>query len=263
MRLFVQEPAAPQAPLPSPSQVSDVLREILADPEFATLDASPRRTLIEWFFARLAEAWDWLRRLVGEDGTGAAEIVVIVVALAALIIMLKVASGHAPRVLGGKGDGDDEEAPTPVTAREWLRVASRQAGQGQFRPAATALYQGFLLNLDQQGALSFHSSKTPGDYALEIARGGAGATAGATARAGAADTAGRAGAAAGDGDTTSGEGAAASARSRFLASFQDYSFGHEEPTPAGYADLERMARDAGCPAGGPEGDAPESEAVRR
>lgn len=247
MRRFGQEPVALQVPLPSPSEVSDVLREVLADPEFATFGPSPRQRLIWWLFGELAEAWNWLQRLVGEGGTGA--IVVIVVALAALFVMLKVASKHAPRVLGRKGDVDEEEAPTPVTAREWMRVANRQAGQGQFRPAATALYQGFLLSLEQQGTLSFHSSKTPGDYALEIARGGVEATAGV----GMAE----------DGSAMSGEGTATSAGSRFLASFQDYSFGHEEPTPAGYADLERMARDAGCPAGGPEDDAPDSEAVKQ
>lgn len=107
---------------------------------------------------------------------------------------------------------------TPVSAGEWLKLATERAGRGEFRPAATALYQGFLLTLEKQGALSFHGSKTPGDYEMEIARadGGAGAAGG-----------------------------------RFLASFQDFSFGQDAPTTEAYAGLARLARDAGCRAGEP------------
>ena len=170
----------------------------------------------------LASAWNWLRRLLGEDGTGAAEIVVVVVALAALLIMARVASRHAPKWLGREqDDGPGDDAELPETAGDWLRTANRRADRGEYRPAATALYQGFLLTLERRGALSFHNSKTPGDYALEMARAGSGPAAGPTADAGAA--------------------------TRFLGFFQDYSFGQEEATPAGYTDLARIARDAGCP----------------
>ena len=205
----------PQEPLPSATRVSDALREILADPDFATFDGSPRHRLIAWVGRTLREIWNWLQRLVGEDGAGIVAIVVVIVALAALLIMARVASRHAPRMLGRERDDDEGPASTPATAGDWLRVASRRAGAGAFRPAATALYQGFLLSLEQQGVLSFHDSKTPGDYSLEIARAGGGE------------------------GTTGGR--------RFLTSFQDYSFGQDEPTLAGYADLARMARDAGCP----------------
>ena len=228
MRSFAtQQPPAPgQAPpadpLPPPGEVSGVLREILADPEFATFEPSLRQRALEWLQETLASAWNWLRRLLGEDGTGAAEIVVVVVALAALLIMARVASRHAPKWLGReRDDGPGDDAELPETAGDWLRTANRRAGRGEYRPAATALYQGFLLTLERRGALSFHNSKTPGDYALEMARAGSGPAAGPTADAGAA--------------------------TRFLGSFQDYSFGQEEATPAGYTDLARIARDAGCP----------------
>lgn len=230
MRLFGQEPAALPQPLPSAERVSDVLRDIMADPDFATFDASARDRVIRWLFGKLVDAWNWLQRLVGEDGTGVAELVVIVVAVAALVAMVAVASRHAPRVLGHEPADDEGQEPAPATAREWLGIANRRAGEGAFRPAATALYQGFLLSLEQQGALSFHSSKTPGDYAREIAGGSAGS---------------------------------ASAGSRFLASFQGYSFGQEEPTGAGYTDLTRMARDAGCPAEAPVREMQGTEAADR
>ena len=223
MRLFAQQP--PQKPLPSAEEVSGVLREILADPEFATFEPSLRQQAIEWILETLPRVWAWIRQLLGEDGTGAMQIVVVVVAVAALLIMARVASKHAPKWTGQTEEGDDlDEVRAPVTAHEWLKTAGRRAGQGEYRPAASALYQGFLLTLEQQGALSFHSSKTPGDYADEISRS----------------------------DASPSEDPAVGGR--FLDSFQDYSFGHEEPTPSGYAILAQIARDAGCPAAIPESE---------
>ncbi len=230
-----QQPSAagqlpPTDPLPAPGEVSGVLRDILADPDFATFEPSLRQRALEWIFGMLSDAWNWLQRLLGEDGTGVAQIVVVVVALVALLIMVRVAARHAPRWLGREQDDGLDDAPElPETAGDWLRTANRRAGRGDYRPAATALYQGFLLTLERHGALSFHSCKTPGDYALEMARAGAGPAAGPTADTGAA--------------------------TRFLDSFQDYSFGQEEATPAGYADLARIAQDAGCPADLPEAEA--------
>ena len=226
--------APPTDPLPAPGEVSGVLRDILADPDFATFEPSLRQRALEWIFGMLSDAWNWLQRLLGEDGTGIAQIVVVVVALVALLIMVRVAARHAPRWLGREqDDGPDDATEVPETAGDWLRTANRRAGRGEYRPAASALYHGFLLTLEQRGALSFHSSKTPGDYALEMVRSGAGSSAGTAARAGP--------------HTTPG--------TRFLDSFQDYSFGQEEATPAGYADLARIAQDAGCPADLPEAEA--------
>lgn len=237
--LFAQQQPLPPGqvpradPLPEPGEVSGVLRDILADPDFATFEPSLRQRALDWFFGILSDAWNWLQRLIGENGTGVAQIVVVVVALVALLIMVSVAARHAPRWLGREQDDDpDDDADLPETAGDWLRTADRRAGRGEYRPAATALYQGFLLTLDQRGALSFHSSKTPGDYALEMARSGAGSPA----------------------VTAADPGARATPGTRFLDSFQDYSFGQEAPTPAGYADLARIARDAGCPAEVPDAE---------
>ncbi|MYB05055.1 MAG: DUF4129 domain-containing protein [Gemmatimonadetes bacterium] len=221
-----------QEPIPSPERVSSELRDILSDPDFATFEAPLRQQILEWVFRRVGELWNWVRGLLGEDGAGTAQTVVIVVALVALVVMVLVASRHASRVRARQGDEDDPEPEAPLTAREWLTAASRQARGGAFRPAATALYQGFLLTLEQQGLLSFHGSKTPGDYATEITRVGPGA--------------------AGHGEMAGG---------RFLASFQRFSFGQEEPTAGGYAQLARMAREAGCPIEGPSDEQRESGAA--
>ena len=211
----MQEPGAGR--LPEAGEVSEVLREILAGPEFATFQEDPMSRLLSWVFETVSDLWRWLRESLG-DQAGAAEIVTILIVVAVVLIAVLVARRYAPDWLRS-GDGDRGEAApeTPVTAREWLKLATDRAGRGDLRPAATALYQGFLLTLDQQGALSFHNSKTPGDYTLEMAHGG---------------------------------GAAVATGSRFLDTFQDFSFGQERPTAAGYDGLARLAREAGCPAGG-------------
>lgn len=203
--------------LPAAGEVASVLREILAGPEFATFeDQNIWRALFGWVSRKFAEFMVWLQRFVGEQTEIAALLATVVVVLV-LVVGWTIAARHAPRLVRARQEGASApEPPTPATAGEWLSVAQARARRGDLRPAATALYQGFLLTLDQRGALSFHSSKTPGDYALEIARGD-GATAGGI------DTGGR-----------------------FLDSFQDFSFGPGSPTPDGYDGLTRLAREAGC-----------------
>ncbi len=215
---MIQDPG-PGRQLPEADEVSEVLREILAGSEFATFPQNPLARLLDWVARTVQYLWRWLRESLGDQGA-AAVIVTVVIVVAVAVLAVYLARRYAPEWPRG-GDGDQGEAApeTPVTAREWFRLATDRAGRGELRPAATALYQGFLLTLDRQGALSFHNSKTPGDYALEMARGG-------------------------------GTGAAGS---RFLDSFQDFSFGQRRPTSAGYEGLARLAREAGCPAGGTEG----------
>lgn len=203
--------------LPAPGEVESVLREILAGPEFATFeDPSVLRALIGWVLTKLSQFMAWLQQLVGEQ-TGVAEALVVLVVVLVLVAGWKIAARHAPRLVGaGAGEVEQPAREAPATAGEWLEVAQARARRGDLRPAATALYQGFLLTLDQRGVVSFHSSKTPGDYALEIARGDGG-TAGAAATGGG-----------------------------FLDSFQDFSFGPDRPTPDAYTGLARLACEAGC-----------------
>ncbi|MDE2876485.1 MAG: hypothetical protein OXQ93_13660 [Gemmatimonadota bacterium] len=218
----MQEPGARR--LPEADEVSEVLREILAGPEFATFQQDPLARLLEWIWEKVEQLWRWLRETLGDVGP-AAEIVTALVVVVVVVALVLLTRRYAPEWLRSEnGERSERAAAAPVTAREWLKLASDRAGRGELRPAATALYQGFLLTLDRQGALSFHGSKTPGDYALEMARGGGGGVA---------------------------------AGSRFLDSFQDYSFGQERPTAAGYDGLARLAREAGCST---EGTAPEGEA---
>lgn len=215
---MTQEPGAGRQ-LPESEEVSEVLREILSGPEFATFRQNPLARLLDWVARTMRDLWRWLRESLGDQGV-AAEIVVVAVVVAVAVLAVYLAHRYAPEWLrGGEGEEGEAAPETPVTAREWLRLATDRAGRGELRPAATALYQGFLLTLDRQGTLSFHSSKTPGDYALEMGQGGGGTMA---------------------------------AGSRFLDSFQDFSFGQQRPTAARYDGLARLAREAGCPTGGAE-----------
>ena len=205
--------------MPGPEEVSGVLREILAGPDFAAFDEGARWLLLRRLGELLADLWRWMLLQLGER-SWAAEIATVLIVAAAAAVLVRVTARHAPAWLRREGDDGGEAPPeTPASAREWLKLATDLASRSEFRPAATALYQGFLLTLEKRGALSFHSSKTPGDYAAEIARADA---------------------------------LVAPTGGKFLDSFQDFSFGQDRPTTAGYAGLARLARDAGCRAEGAE-----------
>ena len=216
--------------LPQADEVSRTLRDILAGPEFNTFVAPERWRFVNWVWRRVGDLWDWMRGFMGEDVTWLQQVLVILVPLAVVVLAARIVSGHGRGLLVREPhDTLDDPDAAPVTAGEWLRIASRQAGSGELRPAATALYQGFLLTLDHRGDLVFHSSKTPGDYALEI--GGSS-----------------------DGGVLTGKPGTS-----FLDSFQDFSFGQGRPTDTGYAGLARLAREAGCGAEAPDPETPPGE----
>ncbi|MYA10632.1 MAG: DUF4129 domain-containing protein [Gemmatimonadetes bacterium] len=221
-------PAAQEGPTvldqsPPPEAISEALREILAAPEFATFEPPARTSLIGELLGLVMRLVDWILSLF--DASGLLKVLAVVLPLLVLVaagVIVVRRRRDAVRRPAKAGDPSMEEVP--VTASEWMKLASDRAGKGHLRSAATALYQGFLLTLDGMGALAFHPSKTPGDYTREMSRSYA---AGTDARAG----------------------------RRFINSFQGFSFGHESPTDDGYADLSRLAREAGCAAGDADGEA--------
>lgn len=214
-------PAAQESPAvldqaPPPQEISETLREILAGPEFATFEPPEGTSLIQELLSLLMRLVDWIRSLMEGDTSGLLQALAVLLPLLVLVAAgVIVVRRRRDAVRRPTEPGDPSVEEVPVTATEWIRLASDRAGKGHLRSAATALYQGFLLTLDGRGALAFHPSKTPGDYTREMSRSYA---AGTDARAG----------------------------SRFVNSFQGFSFGHERPTDDGYADLSRLAREAGC-----------------
>lgn len=182
-----------------------MLREILAGAEFAVIQEPLGRRLLAWFSEWSRRALQWLFDLAG-DGPDLWQTVAL--ALIAALLVAALAAGYR-RIGKRRGDGApsvESPARIPQGADEWLQVAGARAARGELRSAATALYRGVLLTLDRDGAISYHTSKTPGDYARGVARD--------------------------------------SGAARFLAAFQDFSFGVGQPSRAGYASLSRTAADA-------------------
>ena len=203
---------------PPAQEISETLREILAGPEFATFEPPVRTSMIGELFELLMRLVDWVRSLFERDASGLLQVLAVLLPLLVLVaagVIVVRRRRDAVRRPVEAGDPSIEEVP--VTATEWMKLASDRAGRGHLRAAATALYQGFLLTLDGRGALAFHPSKTPGDYTREMSR-------------------------------THAAGMDARAGRRFINSFQGFSFGHENPTDDGYADLSRLAWEAGCDA---------------
>ena len=205
-----------QEQLPSAEQVSRTLADILAGPEFQAFEGGLSRRV-------LAELWvrflDWVRGIFPGISESQAELLTVVVAAVCLGAAAFVVLRSLPQTGPQSARRDPEAVPDERrTARDWLRIAGERARAAQYRHAATALYQGVVLTLERRGAVDFHPSKTPGEYALEAAGGGV------------IDEREKAGTA------------------NFIRSFQELAFGHETPTSAGYRGLERLAGQAGCEA---------------
>ena len=227
--------------LPSADEVAGAFREVLSGPEFATLTDTLGQRILMWLLNQWTRALQWMRDLIGDGGPGLLTTIVVAAALVAIVAMVLVARRHAHRLKVSGEAGDDDLAPAARGMADWLALATGRAGRGRWRPAATALYQGLLLKLDQDGVLSFHDSKTPGDYLWELSRASRGRTA--ARKASPAEPNGAPGVSV----PAAGRAASQAVAAAFLRSFEDYSFGQGEATPSGYETLARLAHEAGCP----------------
>jgi len=215
-----QEPVLPPetGQLPGAGEISGTLREVLSGPDFTTFEAPAGNPFVERLMGYVGDFFEWITQLFERDATGLLPALAVIIPVLALVAAGVLVIRHRRGRARDPAAADGAPAETvPVTANEWLSLAGERAAKGHFRPAATALYQGFLLTLDRGGGLAYHPSKTPGDYAMEMARGRS-------------------------------AGAEAGAGGRFLNAFQGFSFGQERPTEGGYAALAGLAREAGCPA---------------
>lgn len=188
-------------------EVSGALAEILRGPDFQVAEPG-------WFDRTMMAILEALGELLGEIGLRIGDGPGVIAAWAlggAAAVVLAVALGSVLRRLIGRLRGRKQrlvEGPESFrTTAGWWRVAAEKAEQGDYRGAATALYQGVLLALDGDGVVAFHPSKTPGEYAAE------------------------AGAKPAGGDAK-----------RFLGAFQRVSFGRRVPAAEAYRRLERLAR---------------------
>lgn len=205
-----------QEQLPSAEEVSRTLADILEGPEFEAFQGGLSRRLV-------AEVWvrflDWVRGTFPGISESQAELLTVIISAVCLGAIVFVVLRSLPRTDPQSARRDPDAVPDERrTARDWLRIAAERARASEYRHAATALYQGFVLTLERRGAVDFHPSKTPGEYALEAAGGGV------IDEREKADTA------------------------NFIRSFQELAFGQETPTSSGYRGLERLAGQAGCEA---------------
>lgn len=203
-----------QEQLPSAEEVSRTLADILGEPDFQAFESGlPGRVLTELWM----RFWDWVGGLFpGISETQAELLTVLIVAVclgAVVFAVVRSLPKTGPRSARRDPDAVSEERRT---ARDWLRIAAARARASEYRHAATALYQGFVLTLERRGTVDFHPSKTPGEYALEAA-----------------------------GDGVVDEGGKADI-TRFIRSFQEFAFGQETPDSAGYRGLEHLAGQVGC-----------------
>lgn len=203
-----------QEHLPSAEEVSRTLADILGEPDFRAFESGlPRRVLTELWI----RFWDWVRGMFPGISETQAELLTVLIATACLGAVVFVVLRSLPNTGPPSGRRDPDAVPDQRrTARDWLRIAAGRARASEYRRAATALYQGFVLTLERRGAVDFHPSKTPGEYALEAAGGGI------------VDEREKA-------DIT-----------RFIRSFQELAFGRETPDSAGYRGLEHLAGEVGC-----------------
>ena len=210
-----------QEQLPSAEDVSRTLADILAGPEFQAFEGALSSRVLAELWVRL---WDWVRGMFPGISESQAELLTVVVAAVCLGAVAYVVLRALPQTGPQSARRDPEAVPDERrTARDWLRIAGERARAAEYRHAATALYQGFVLTLERRGAVDFHPSKTPGEYALEVAGGGV---------------------------IDEGEKAGTA---NFIRSFQELAFGQETPTLSGYRGLERLAGQAGCE-GAPEAE---------
>ena len=210
-----------QEQLPSADEVSRTLADILAGPEFQAFEGGLSSRVLAELWLRF---WDWVRGMFPGISESQAELLTVVVATVCLGAVAYVVLRALPQTGPQSARRDPEAVPDERrSARDWLRIAAERARASEYRHAATALYQGFVLTLERRGAVDSHPSKTPGEYALEVAGGEVI-------------------------DERAKDDAA-----NFIRSFQELAFGQETPTSSGYRGLEQLADHVGCEVTGEAG----------
>lgn len=155
--------ARPQA-LPNDS-IAAVLRDVFASPEYAW---ETRAHPLQFFIDRYRDLLRWLSDLGASHPVAYWTIMGLLTGvLLALLAHLGYLVWRAlrPRMLIAPG-----EVAVPVTVRDaaWhLREALRLARDGHFSEALGHRFVALVLELDRRGAVRFHPSKTPAEYASE------------------------------------------------------------------------------------------------
>jgi len=116
---------------------------------------------------------DWYSRLVAALGTVPHGRVVATVAAATVVLLVVARVVYAARLRGVSAMSLARSRSRRAIAADPWREAEQLAAACQFTEAAHALYRATVAILASQGLVRRHDSKTSGDYARELRRRGA------------------------------------------------------------------------------------------
>ena len=144
----------------------DTLDRVFADPAYRWGEVpAPLRLLREWW-DRLG---DWLAGLRA-DNPLAYRLLVLALLLALLLILAH--AGYVVWRTARTANRHDQRAPRreggePHDAGWYTRAADRAAADGRLAEALQLAFVSLALTLHAQGAVQYHASKTPAEYARE------------------------------------------------------------------------------------------------
>jgi hypothetical protein len=154
-----------ELPVPTrdPQQVREVVREVLARPEFRP----PERSLVE-------RAYDWVLEVIGRllgaiAGSGAGGIVGLVLLALVLagvgVLVARFSRGLTPSA---------EVAAVPVgrrrSAADWRADAEAQERAGAWREAVRSRYRALVADLAARGLVEEVPGRTAGEYRRQVGR---------------------------------------------------------------------------------------------
>jgi hypothetical protein len=150
----------------STAAIHDTVAAIARQPQYAT---PLRRSL---FGRALAFVIDWFSDVI-RLFHGSREFRLVVIAATALVVLAVVGRIVISRqldVLGRRGDG--RGGTVRGAPRDFWAISREFAAGADYAAACHALYAAVIDGLARNGSVKFHSSKTSGDYVLELRRNG-------------------------------------------------------------------------------------------
>ena len=142
-------------------QIHDTVAAIARQPAFAMpVRRSLLGRLLRWLLERIADLIEMLGGSRGARITVIAAVAVIVIAIVGRVLVGRQVerrrrTGASLRAIGS-------------ARRDYWALADELAAEANFVGACHAVYLAVLESLARSGGLTFHASKTPGDYAREV-----------------------------------------------------------------------------------------------
>ena len=162
--LLGQDQGGLRVPVRDPQEVREVVREVLARPEFRP----PERSLLERVLDWVLEAIGRLLAALGGSGAGG---IVGLVLLALVLVGVGILAARFSRGL----TPSPEVAAAVVggrrrSAAEWRADAEAQEGAGAWRDAVRSRYRALVADLAARGLVEEVPGRTAGEYRREVGR---------------------------------------------------------------------------------------------